>query len=159
MSSWPSGRLRSRTITSSSRSGSIFSPFYQHTSTSPRDHIRPTRSHQLSSTYRLPAPDRHVLAIINFQALTDLSTRSDFTPDNVDFLTSLTLNAGFTQTPSRRFRYLLGAAILITMKFHMYPSATSAILFRHESVKLGTSVFQDTLWNFVAQIIEEKPLK
>ena len=35
---------------------------------------------------RWPAIDRHVLAIINFQDLADLSTRFEFTPDNVDFL-------------------------------------------------------------------------
>ena len=35
---------------------------------------------------RGPAIDRHVLAIINFQNLADLSARRKFTPDNVDFL-------------------------------------------------------------------------
>ena len=35
---------------------------------------------------RWPALDRHVLAIINFQDLADLSARLEFTPDNVDFL-------------------------------------------------------------------------
>ena len=34
-----------------------------------------------------------------------------------------TLNAGLTLEPSRRFPYSLGVAILITVKFHMFPSA------------------------------------
>ena len=36
--------------------------------------------------FRWPAPERHVLAIINFQDLADLSTRLEFTPNNVDYL-------------------------------------------------------------------------
>ena len=48
---------------------------------------------------------------------------------------------------------------MITVKFHMFPSAIYAILFRLEFAKLGTSAFQDTLWNFVVPIIWEKPFK
>ena len=48
---------------------------------------------------------------------------------------------------------------MITGKFHPSPFATYAISFRHEFAKLGTSAFQDTLWNFVEQILRGKPLK
>ena len=107
---------------------------------------------------RWPAPERHVLAIINFQDLAWQIYRlaSSLLPTMSTFST---LNAGLTSEPSRRFPYSLGVAILITVKFHMFSSAIYAISFRLEFAKLGTSAFQDTLWNFVVPIIWEKPFK
>ena len=87
MSSWPSGRSRSRTTTppryretarSSRSSTSTHQPPHETTSVP-----RGVTSYRPS---RWPAPERHVLAIINFQDLADLSARLEFTPDNVDFL-------------------------------------------------------------------------
>ena len=86
MSSWPSGRSRSRTTTppryrdttrSSRSSTSTHQPPHETTSVP-----RGVTSYRPS---RWPAPERHVLAIINFQDLADLSARLEFTPDNVDF--------------------------------------------------------------------------
>ena len=69
------------------------------------------------------------------------------------------LNAELTWEPSRKSPYLLGVVILIIVKFPKSPSAIFAILFRLEFEKLGTSAFRDTLWNFGAQTIWEKPFK
>ena len=69
------------------------------------------------------------------------------------------LNAELTLVPSTKSPYLLGVVTLIIVKFHKSPSEIFDILFRLEFEKLGTSAFRDTLWNFGAQIIWEKPFK
>ena len=86
MSSWPSGRSRSRTIPPPRRRGAARSSRPSTSTTPPQETASVPRGVTSHQAPRLPTPDRHVLAIINFQALADLSTRSNFTPDNVDFL-------------------------------------------------------------------------
>ena len=87
--------------------------------------------------------------------MADLSARLEFTPNNVDYLDAeCRTHLGAIEEIS-----LLGVAILITVKFHMFPSATCATLFRLEFAKLGTSASQDTHWNFRVLIIWEKPFK
>ena len=87
MSSWPCGRSRSRTTTPPRRRGAARS---SRPSTSTHQPPQETTSVPRGVTSyrppRWPALDRHVLAIINFQDLADLSARLEFTPDNVDFL-------------------------------------------------------------------------
>ena len=60
------------------------------------------------------------------------------------------LNAELTWEPSRKFPYLLGVVILITVKSPKSLFAIFAILFRLEFGKPGTSASRDTLWNFRA---------
>ena len=87
MTSWPSARSRSRTTSpnrhrgagrSSRSSTSIHRPSHETTSLPGEGtSYRPSR---------WPPPDRHVLAIINFQDLADLSARLEFTPNHADYL-------------------------------------------------------------------------
>ena len=87
MSSWPHARSRSRTshrprhqrAARSSRPSTI-------TQQPPLETLSVPRGITGSQSPEQPAPDRHVLTLINFQSLADLSARREFTPDNVDFL-------------------------------------------------------------------------
>ena len=87
MSSWPCGRSRSRTTTPPRRQGAARSSRPSTiTQQPPPETMSVPRGITDSRPPRGPAIDRHVLAIINFQNLADLSARREFTPDNVDFL-------------------------------------------------------------------------
>ena len=87
MASWPSARSRSRTTSP---------PRHRGTGRSSRSSTSTNRPPQQSMSLpsevtnyrpsRWPAPERHVLAIINFQDLADIATRIEFTPNNVDYL-------------------------------------------------------------------------
>ena len=74
------------TSTSSSTSSTIVSPVYHHTATYTWDPFCSTGHYAGPHRPEPPAPERHVLTIINFQSFADLSSRREFTPDNVDFL-------------------------------------------------------------------------
>ena len=121
MTSWPSGRSRSRTTTP---------PRYRETARSSRsstmDINLPTRP--LPFQGELPAID-HLVGQLPSAMFWQSSTfrtwqiyrlASSLLPTMSTFPT---LNAGLTLEPSRRFPYSLGVAILITVKFHMFPSA------------------------------------
>ena len=152
MSSWPHARSRSRTShrPRHQQAARLSRPS---TTTQQPTHGTPSVPRGITGPHRPepPAPERHVLTIINFQSFADLSSRREFTPDNVDFLgAECRLHLDAIEEISL---YLLGADILITRKFPLSPFATYAILFPHEFAKLGTSVSQATLWNFVATIL------
>ena len=87
MSSWPNGRSRSRTTTPPRRRGAAGS---SRSSTSTHQPSQTITSVPRGITGNQPSrwtpPTRHVLAIINFQDLADLSARLSFTPDNIDYL-------------------------------------------------------------------------
>ena len=87
MSSWPNGRSRSRTTTPPRRRGAAGS---SRSSTSTHQPAQPITSVPRGITGHQPSrwtpPTRHVLAIINFQDLADLSARLSSPPDNIDYL-------------------------------------------------------------------------
>lgn len=87
MSSWPHARSRSRT---SQRPGHQRAARSSHPCTTPQSppHGIPTAPSGITGPHQPgpPAPNRHVLTIVNFQSLADLSSRHELTPDNVDFL-------------------------------------------------------------------------
>lgn len=93
MSSWPTRRSRSRTSPPPRRRGAARSSRPSTSTTSfPQENIPSLLSAPVPRGAarhhepRLTTPDRHVLAIINFQALADLSTPSNLTLDNDDRL-------------------------------------------------------------------------
>ena len=140
MSSWPSGRSRSRTI----RLRHVIEKQLDLLALLPAHINPPTRP--LPFHGELPAID-HLVGQLPSAMFWQSSTfrtwqiyrlASSLLPTMSTFST---LNAGLTLEPSRRFPYSLGVAILITVKFHMFPSAIYAISFRLEFAKLGTSAF------------------
>ena len=92
MTSWPSARSRSRTTSPnrhrgagrSSRSSTSTHRPSQQTTSQPREGMSYRPSNDRPSRWQ--TPDRHVLAIINFQDLADLSARLDYAPNNADYL-------------------------------------------------------------------------
>lgn len=87
MSSWPHARSRSRTShrPRHQQAARLSRPS---TTTQQPTHGTPSVPRGITGPHRPepPAPERHVLTIINFQSFADLSSRREFTPDNVDFL-------------------------------------------------------------------------
>ena len=87
MTSWPSGRSRSRTTSPPRHRGTGRSS--RSSTSTHRPPQEPASQPEEITSYRpsrWPAPERHVLAIINFQDLADLSARLEFNPNNVDYL-------------------------------------------------------------------------
>ena len=76
------------------------------------------------------SPTRHVMAIINFQDLADLSTRLSSSPDNID---SWTLNAGLTWE-------LLMRSPLFTWCRHFEPNELSHVSIRNLCQQISTRI-------------------
>ena len=161
MASWPPARSRSRTTSpprprgagrSSRPSTSTHRPSYDNTSSSREQTTYRTSNDRPA---RWQSPDRHVLIIINFQDLADLSARLHPSPNNADYLDAeCRVHLGAIDEVSlftwcRHFDHREAIQIPIYAIF--------VILFRLVSGKLGISAVRAPLWNFVVLIIGETP--
>ena len=103
---------------------------------------------------RWPAPERHVLAIINFQDLADIATRPEFTPNNVDYLDAeCRTHLGAIEEISlftwcRHFDYREISQITVRQLCHLI------------STRIRDTCYRAILWNFFrAPTIWEKQFK
>ena len=136
MSSWPNGRSRSRTTTPPRRRGAAGSSRSSTSTHQPSQTItsvpRGITGHQPS---RWTPPTRHVLAIINFQDLADLSARLSSTPDNIDYL----------DAECRTYLGAIDEISLFTWCRHFEPNELSYVSIRNLCHLISTRI-RDT-WN------------
>ena len=133
---WLNRRSRSRTTTPPRRRGAAGS---SRPSTSTHQPAQTSTSVPRGTSGHQPpwwnSPTRHVLVIINFQDLADLSTRLSSPPDNIDYL----------DAECRSYLGTVDEISLFTWCRHFEPNELSQVSIRHLCYQISTRI-QDT-WN------------